>query len=106
MYRWLLMVALSLAPGCDDGQDIPDDLTSACRHLAECGATDPAESEGACGDRLTAEYDAASSYGCATQHADWVACLATTRGQCSPVDACQGQQDAFRGCQQAAGGEP
>ena len=74
-----------------------------------------APSEGAryereCRDRLTAEYDEATGYGCGAAYSDWVSCLATTRGQCRPsfvdesspgayVDPCRGTEDALRACQ-------
>ena len=70
-----------------------------------------APSEGAryereCRDRLTAEYDEATGYGCGAAYSDWVSCLATTQGgACSGVNAvddtdpCQDTQGAFRACQ-------
>lgn len=124
MYRRGLFVSLCLlAFTCSEAEDAPDDLTAACRRDAECaGEPSTPEYERSCREGLLAEYDEASSYGCAAQHADWVSCLATTRGQCRPalavdfgtapegspatspeepeyVDPCQAQREAFRRCQ-------
>ncbi|MEY2931826.1 MAG: hypothetical protein RL033_2575 [Pseudomonadota bacterium] len=105
MFRRAVWFSLSfLAFHCDGGTDIPDDLTAACRRQAECrdAALGEAEPEGACQDRLIAEYDEASTYGCAAEHADWVSCLSTTRGQCGAADPCQGQQESFASCRDLA----
>lgn len=103
-HRATSLVLSLLTLQCGEGEDIPDDLTAACRRLAECGTEmSPLETERECGDRLSAEYDEARTYGCATEHADWVGCLATSRGQCSETDPCQAQQDAWSTCQQQAG---
>lgn len=92
-----------LALQCSDAEGAPDDLTAACRRLAECGAAlGEAETERACADRLAAEYDEASTAGCAAEYADWVACLATTRGQCGEAEPCQAQQDTWSACQPPA----
>jgi hypothetical protein len=98
--RALSVVFCLLALHCDGGTDIPDDLTAACRRQAECRDTSlgEAEPEGACQDRLIAEYDEASTYGCAAEHADWVSCLSTTRGQCGAADPCQSSQETFASC--------
>ena len=112
MYRRGAFVSLCLlALRCSEAEDVPDDLGAACQRQAECaGERFTAQLERSCREQLLAEYDEASTYGCANQHADWVACLATTRGQCPPADAadgvmdpCAGQLDAFQRCQASAG---
>jgi hypothetical protein len=99
----LALALLSLT--CDDAGSAPDELGNACLRVAECSGVpvERARAERECRDRLTAEYDEATGYGCGSAYSDWVSCLATTRGQCPPseadVDPCQGAQDAFRACQ-------
>ena len=121
--RWFPAVLALLAFTCDDAGDAPDDIGSACLRQAECetadAAADTAYDERACRDRLSAEYDDASSYGCSAAYAGWVSCQATQRGNCPPpiviedsagesagsasaddsVDPCQEPYDAFRRCQ-------
>jgi len=111
-----------LALTCDDTGVAPDDMTSACRREAECSGVphEGALSERECTGRLSAEYDDATSYGCGAAYADWVSCLATTRGECQPpviveeslgddsgdaeassayVDPCNTAWDALQACQ-------
>jgi hypothetical protein len=124
---WFPVVLALLAFRCDDSGSVPDDISAACARQRECAAQggndvtvyEPNE----CPDRLSAEYDEASGYGCGAAYADWVSCQATQRGNCPPpvaidgfagdssgadsanvdavedVDPCQGTYDAFRRCQ-------
>ncbi|MEO8183105.1 MAG: hypothetical protein ABI895_30105 [Deltaproteobacteria bacterium] len=113
----VLPVALAfLALTCEDTGAAPDDITSACRRQTECSPLpdEVAGSERECAQRLSAEYDDATSNGCGAAYSDWVSCLATTRGECRPpivddsadsgdsrayADPCQAAQDALRACQ-------
>jgi len=101
-----LPVALALLSlTCTPAGSAPDEMANACLRVAECSGVSgqEARAERECRDRLNAEYDEATGYGCGSAYSDWVSCLATTRGQCpsgdSDVDPCQGAQDAFRACQ-------
>ena len=108
---WWPAVLSVLAFTCADAAGPPDDISGACERQRECAAKygDDGISydEGECSDRLSAEYEDASGYGCGAVYADWVSCQANQRGNCPPatsandesVDPCQGASDAFLLCQ-------
>lgn len=123
---WFPAVLALLAFSCDDAAGPPDDISGACERQRECAAEN---GEGAssydreqCPDRLSAEYDQASSYGCGAAYADWVSCQATQRGHCplpivmdessggdaanagadESMDPCQSARDALELCQSEA----
>jgi hypothetical protein len=127
---WSPAVLALLAITCTDSGGVPDDIGSACARQRECGAAAAGEDglsydERECRERLSAEYDEASGYGCGAAYADWVSCQATQRGNCPPplvidessdsaaaasedaaaeqdADPCQGAYDALRRCQEQA----
>src|SRR3954467_1042339 len=86
---WFPAVLSLLAFTCDDSGGVPDDISGACQRQRECWAAEVgsdavAADRDECPDRLSAEYDQASSYGCGGTYADWVSCQATQRGNCPP----------------------
>src|SRR5215471_21293284 len=87
--RWFPAVLALLAFTCDDSGGVPDDISGACLRERECWAAQVGSdvvsyNQDECPDRLSAEYDDASGYGCAAAYADWVSCQATQRGNCPP----------------------
>jgi hypothetical protein len=106
VYRRYLFLALCLlASTCGEADGVPDALVAACQREAECaGQTLTVQGERECRQRWLTEYEQASSNGCATPHADWVACLGAT--ECPPeesVEPCESQQLAFQQCQGRTG---
>lgn len=122
-FRWFPAGLALLTLTCADASGPPDDISGACQRERECAAEYgfdvTSHDVDECSDRLSAEYDDASSYGCGGAYADWVSCQATQRGNCRPpiisdvssgadsgnadgsesVDPCQDAYDAFRRCQ-------